>query len=316
MYRENIYDVMNATGEKISTLVIPKNTGLRGYAWKVLKEAGLKLDDAKQVGKNKLKLGDLTLVLKRGEDIPQLVMDYLTRNSEVVLGVTGDDLYDEFRFRVSQNPLKIENTYDWFDENARYFRPTLCFINRTGNAEDVPLEARIAVNAKYEFTSSEYLRNSPLTKGRVFIKTSYSGDVEITVAEGTNDCCIDTVYSGKTLDENGLKVIQKIRFSDLVVISPLKRDESLFGKVMSKEYEQVKTKKEFPTDSYTSKLLADPEKVTRKANEELYELIQAFYGRGDFVGESADVMYAINLMLVSAGYSLNDIAKEMAKRQK
>ena len=73
MYRENIYDVMNATGEKISTLVIPKNTGLRGYAWKVLKEAGLKLDDAKQVGKNKLKLGDLSLVLKRGEDIGKKV---------------------------------------------------------------------------------------------------------------------------------------------------------------------------------------------------------------------------------------------------
>ena len=56
MYRENIYDVMEATGEKISTLVIPKNSGLKGYAWKVLREAGLKLDDTEQVAKNKLRL--------------------------------------------------------------------------------------------------------------------------------------------------------------------------------------------------------------------------------------------------------------------
>jgi len=226
MYRENIYDVMNATGEKISTLVIPKNTGLKGYAWQVLKEAGLKLDDAKQAGRNKLKLGGLTLVLKRGEDIPQLVADYAAIRSEVVLGVTGDDLFDEFKFRVPKNTLQVENTYDWFDENARYFRPTLCFINMTGNVEDVPLESRIAINGKYELTSRAYLRGSPLTQGKKFAETTYSGDIELTVAEGTNDCCIDTVYTRKTLDENGLKVIQKIRFSDLVVISPLKKKKA------------------------------------------------------------------------------------------
>ena len=87
------------------------------------------MDDAKQAGRNKLKLGGLTLVLKRGEDIPQLVADYAAIRSEVVLGVTGDDLFDEFKFRVPKNTLRVDNTYDWFDENARYFRPTLCFIN-------------------------------------------------------------------------------------------------------------------------------------------------------------------------------------------
>jgi len=315
MHQKNIYEVIEETGEKISTLVIPKNSGLKEYAWKVLKQACLDLDGAVEVEKNSLKVGGLTLIQRRGEDIPQVVVDYAIRRGEIVLGITGDDLFDEFCFRVPQNPLKIENTYDWFDEDAKYFRPALCFINRTGDIEDVPLESRIAMNSKYTSTSRDYLRNSSLTQDRSFEETVYNGNVEITVTEETNDCCIDMIYSGDTLKENGLKEMDIIRFSDLVVISALKRDESLFGKVMSKEW-TVMSRKKNPTDSYTSRLLGDPEKVARKGNEEMYELIQAFNGNGDFLEEYADVIYSLNLMLVSAGYSLDDIAKVMAKRQK
>lgn len=229
MYRENVYEIIGSIGENVTTLVVPKNSGLKGYAWKVLKEAGLKLEDAEQMRDNKLKLGDLTLILKRGEDIPQLVMDYATTKGEVVLGLTGNDLFDEFRLRVPQNPLIVENTYDWFDDGsfngdgrgAKFYRPALCFINKTGRIDDVPLEARIALNAKYEFTSRNYITKSPKLKGRNFQEKIYYGDVELTVAEGLNDCCTDTVYSGETIDTYGLKIIEIIRFSDLVLISPL-----------------------------------------------------------------------------------------------
>jgi len=224
MYQENIRDVIEATGENITTLVVPKNTGLKGYAWKVLKEAGLDLDGADEIGRNKLQVGDLTVILKRGEDIPQLVADYATQKGEVVLGVTGDDIFDEYRFGDPETPLKVQNTYDWDDEDAKYRRPALCFINRSGDAEDVPLEARVrvAVNAKYRRTSEDYLAKSPLTRGRNFTVTVYNGDVEITVAEGLNDYGIDTVYSGRTINENNLRVVDVIRFSDLVAISVLK----------------------------------------------------------------------------------------------
>jgi len=221
MYQENIYEVIENTGENVSTLVIPKNTGLKGYAWKVLKQAGLDLNEAVEVVEDTLRVGDLTLIQKRGEDIPQLVVDYATRRGEAVLGITGDDLYDEFRLRFPDNPLRIENTYDWFDPNARYLRPAMCFINRSGSIGDVPLEARIGVNAKYVYTSRDYLTKSPLMQGRDFDVVIYNGGVEMTVADRTTDCAIDTVYSGKTLGKNGLSVVDIVRFSDLVVVSPL-----------------------------------------------------------------------------------------------
>ena len=65
MYRENIYEVMESTKEKVSVWVIPKNTGLKGYAWKTLKEAGLDLDDARVVGDGKLRLRFNLIVKKR-----------------------------------------------------------------------------------------------------------------------------------------------------------------------------------------------------------------------------------------------------------
>ena len=226
MYRENFYDVIKAVGESISTLVIPKNTGLKGYAWKVLKEAGLDLEKAQQLDKSTLKLGDLILWLRRGEDIPQIVVDEFG-NDRVVLGVTGDDLLDEYRLRNPKNTLKVENTYDWYDEEAKFRRPALSFINRTGQIKDVPTEASVAINTKYEYNGRLYLSKSPLLIGRKYELKIYSGDLEDRVAKDAADCCIDTVYSGTTIDtidQNGLRVIEVIRFSDLVVVSPLKKD--------------------------------------------------------------------------------------------
>lgn len=317
MYRENIYEVMESAGEKINTLVVPKNTGLKGYAWKVLKEAGLDLDKASEIGKNKLKAGTLTLLLRRGEDIPQLVQDEFDIGN-LVMGITGDDLFDEYCLRKPQNNLKIENTYDWFDESAKFFRPALCLIGKSGQADNLKPNLRVVVNSKYEYTSRDYLQKSPLLKDKSPKVKVYSGDLEANVAEGKYDCCIDTVYTGDTIKEicaGGLKIIQKIRFSDLVVISALKKNEDLLGSVIKKEYEQVKERLNNPTKSYTSNLLKDEEKIARKINEEVYELIQAFYGRGNFNREAADVVYSLTAMLVKKGIPLDDIAKEMLRRQ-
>src|SRR3989338_8127967 len=165
MYRENIYEIIEGAGEKISALAVPKNNALKGYAWQVLKETGLDLDKSEEIDKNRLKVGGLAVLLRRGEDIPQIVVDEFNRG-RIVLGVTGDDLYDEYRYRNPQNPLKIENTYDWYDEKALFKRPALCLINKSGDVGDLPLEARVAINGKYEYTSRDFIEKSPLFRGK------------------------------------------------------------------------------------------------------------------------------------------------------
>lgn len=316
MYRENIYDVIKQTGENISTIVIPKNNGLKGYAWKVLKEAGLDLEKAEVVGKNELKAGDLAILLRRGEDIPQIVVDEFEKGN-LVLGLTGDDLYDEYRFRNPQSPLRIENTYDWFDEAAKFFRPTLCLINRTGSEDDIPLEARVAVSSKYEYTSRNYLQTSPLFEGKTPSVKVYTGDVESKVKENSSDCCIDTVYSSRTIKKQyKLRIVQKIRFTDLVVISSLKTEESPIGRALNKEYQQIMARKNYPTGSPTSEMLQDAEKLRRKIIEEAYEVTQALSGNGDIAREATDLLYTTMTALVQRGITLDDVAQVIRERQK
>lgn len=228
MYRENIYDVINAVeqreGVKITTLVIPKNSGLKGYAWEVLKEAGLDLDNAERLADTELRIGKLSILLRRGEDIPQIVTDEF-RLGKIVLGVTGDDLFDEYRLRNPQNTLMVENTYDWFDERAKYFRPALCLIGTNPDSNKIPLEARVVINGKYELTGRLNLTKKPELKGSKFLIGVYAGDLEYSVQSGAYDYCIDTVYSSDSIKKRELVEVGKpLRFSDLPVISSLRRN--------------------------------------------------------------------------------------------
>ena len=222
MYRENIYEILKATGEDINILVIPKNTGLKGYGWQVLKEAGLRLDETAPLDKSTLSVDGLTLWLRRGEDIPQIVQNEF-ENGKLVAGFSGDDLFDEYRLKNPRNTLKVENTYDWFDRKAKYLRPALCFMGVYPTADSIPTDAIVAINGKYELTARQELAGNEKLKGRRFFVQVYNGDLEAT-ARSLDSCCIDTVYEGKTSSEFKLReYFDPIRFSDLVVITPLRK---------------------------------------------------------------------------------------------
>ncbi len=232
MYRENIWELIESINKKlepgiegtlegpISTLVIPKNSGLKGYAWKVLLEAGLDVNEAQEIGKNELRIRYLTLLLRRGEDIPQIVADQF-RIKKPVVGLTGDDLFDEYCLTNPSNPLKIENTYDWFDSEAEFLRPALCLLFPV-EKEKQKSAGRVAINPKYEMTSRQYLEKSSFMKDRFYRPFLYAGDLEDSVQRDLNACCIDTVYSGDSRKKSGLEVADILRFSDLVLISPFK----------------------------------------------------------------------------------------------
>ena len=231
MYRENIFEVLKATGEDMKVLVIPKNTGLKGYGWEVLKEAGLRLDEAVPLDKSTLSVDGITLWLRRGEDIPQIVQNEF-KNGKIVAGFTGDDLFDEYRLRNPRNTLKVENTYDWFDKKAKYLRPALCFMGLYPTVDLIPAEAIVAINGKYELTARQELAGNKKLKRRRFFVQVYSGNLEAT-ARSLGACCIDTVYEGKTSSEFKLQeYFDPIRFSDLVVITPLRKESpSLLEKI-------------------------------------------------------------------------------------
>jgi phosphoribosyl-ATP pyrophosphohydrolase len=297
MYRESIDQFIR---EEEARLFVPKNGGLNTYVRGLLGEIGV-IDNRTRMGRK------LSVIQSRGEDIGQRVGESIAAGKRAY-GLTGDDLFDEFLLR-NKTGVAVLNTYDWFDEAAEFNRPALCLLTKDGN---LPREgSRIAVNSKYSRTSARYIKDR-LPGCRV---TEYAGDVEWTVAEGTNDACIEIVYRGDKSPDSaksrtGLKTAEVIRFSDIVLIG--ERQEDLFRQ----EYDRIGRRRESTSGSYTSQLLKDPNRIVKKLGEESAELVQAYATGRNLVGEALDVVYSTMLMLAESKVSWQSIEYELRARWK
>jgi len=67
--------------------------------------------------------------------------------------------------------------------------------------------------------------------------------------------------------------------------------------------------------SYTSKLLNDTNMCISKVNEEISELLEAIENNNNKVHEAADVLYHLFVLLESSGIKIEDVMKELKKRQ-
>lgn len=330
MFRENIFEFVK---EKKATLFIPKNKGLNIYVRGLLPEIGVKPEkDIEKIARDEAGFSSLIqaapedkkypscsleIDLVRGEDIPQLVEDF-TEKGETVYGLTGDDLFDEYLMKKAWNNERSNlialNTYDWFDEAAMYKRPALCLMSRSGNISDLPKEPKIAVNKKYELISNNFIDKVLYALVKLPYIKAYNGGTEGTVTDGINDCCIDIVYSGKSLKENDLKVAEIVRFSDIVLIG---QDQNGFGNAFCEDYRQVIGRKSNPKEgSLTTKLLSDRKERRNKLGVEMMELFSAVESGKNIAGEIADVVYAINLVMAAEGMNPWEVAGEVYKSLK
>ena len=70
-----------------------------------------------------------------------------------------------------------------------------------------------------------------------------------------------------------------------------------------------------PAKSYTNKLLNDKKMNVAKVNEEVKELIAAIQKKNNQVHEAADVLYHLLVLLEGSGIKIEDVMKELKKRQ-
>ena len=70
-----------------------------------------------------------------------------------------------------------------------------------------------------------------------------------------------------------------------------------------------------PEKSYTNKLLNDKKMNVAKVNEEVKELIEAIQKNNNQVHEAADVLYHLLVLLEGSGIKIEDVMKELRKRQ-
>lgn len=336
MYRENA----NRFIEKPAIFCLPKNSGLNDYIRGLLPQIGLNVDWEQLRAEPDVLQGGIAYRLLRGEDIPQFV-DMWCQTGQNAYGLIGDDLFDKYQTRaeaglgriISQGELfagpcagvsaaarrlivpdrptsstiRALNTYDWYDEQALYKRPALALLGR-GEIKDGD---KVAVNQKYLYTSLDYLAaRYPETSLRFSV---FAGGTEEAVKRNLADCCVDIVYSGKSMRESRMEVLDIVRFSDIVLIG---RNPSVLGEAMAADYTRIKERAANPTDSYTSKLLADPKKARDKFAAEAMEVFAALEGAGKLSGEIPDLLYSLNVLMVQREVTPQEIAQAIRERFK
>ena len=296
--------------EERAKLYVPKNTGLNEYVNNLLRVVGV--DENGEFERAGQVAGRLEILSARGEDVPQRVDDCILRG-DVAYGLTGDDLFDEYMLGAHHSPLGVLNTYDWFDPEAQFNRPALCLLSRSGRLPNSATTVSIAVNKKYERTSRRYLLERFGSDDAQFNVVPYAGDTENTVSEGTYDWCVEVVYRGEKSAESamartGLKVAEIVRFSDI----------SLIGKEIAnpweEEYRRISAVAQSPTDSGTSKLLADGNEICKKIGEESAEFVRAFTQEADIPQEYNGVTYALMVAAAKLRVPWEDIEADLKSR--
>tara|TARA_B000000609_G_C23948120_1_gene227316 strand:+ start:248 stop:523 length:276 start_codon:yes stop_codon:yes gene_type:complete len=79
----------------------------------------------------------------------------------------------------------------------------------------------------------------------------------------------------------------------------------------------IRQRKTSPSEkSYTSKLLSDKKLSIEKVKEEVAELIEAIEKNSNKIHEAADVLYHLMVLLETNGVKIEDVMKELKKREK
>lgn len=165
----------------------------------LLKEIGICVEDAKRKFLSKAPNFPVEVLYMRDDDIPGIVS-----NGTASLGIVGMNEIEEKAY-----PVKVEKKLGFGGCRISLAIPK-------SEAYDGPQwfnGKRIATS--YPGILSKYLKDNGI-EAKIEVIT---GSVEIAPAAGISDAIFDIVSSGSTLISNGLKEVEKVFYSEAVLIS-------------------------------------------------------------------------------------------------
>ncbi|MDP2925655.1 MAG: phosphoribosyl-ATP diphosphatase [Nanoarchaeota archaeon] len=243
----------------------------------------------------------------RGEDVPEFIEKFLNIGANAV-GITGEDLFEEYKLRKTKTSLDVIKRLVWYNENFIYKKPTLCLLgDKDKSKESIPRNPRICINSKYKLLSEKFLKYKNIDYTPIYA----NGSTEKYYTYGIADLVIDIVCTGKSIEESGLKVYDKIFESDIIIIGRTINDFKL-----NDLYDKIIKRIQNPDDnSYTQKLIKNPDLLKRKLIEEAAEVITAKNNQ-ELIWESADLLYFLFVIIAKEGVTIEDIEKENKRRNK
>ena len=88
-------------------------------------------------------------------------------------------------------------------------------------------------------------------------------------------------------------------------------------KILEELISVIRQRRGLPSEkSYTSKLLSNQKLSIEKVKEEVAELIEAIEKNSNKVHEAADVIYHLMVLLEANDIKIEDVMKELKKREK
>jgi len=184
-------------------ILAPKNSGLKKYK-------KIALSNMKNVDSSKI-------ITARGEDIPLLLQQYLSKGRKAI-GLTGEDLFLDFSVSKKGKKINILKTIEWKDSLAMFSKPTLCLLGSNKvNLINLPKDLTIYISSKYKNIANKYLKKFE-KNGFRFNKIYITGCVETNIVQGLADLVIDIVYTGGSIKESNLQILEKIMESNFVII--------------------------------------------------------------------------------------------------
>ena len=88
-------------------------------------------------------------------------------------------------------------------------------------------------------------------------------------------------------------------------------------KILEELISVIRQRRGSPSEkSYTSKLLSNQKLSIEKVKEEVAELIEAIEKNSNKIHEAADVLYHLMVLLEANGVKIEDVMKELKKREK
>ena len=167
----------------------------------------------------------------RGEDVP-LVVSEIAKTGDEAVGITGEDLFAEFKLKDKDSKLEVIEKINWDDKEFIFRKPTLCLLGpKEKKFEDLSKKIKICINSKYKNIAEGFCKSYFEEKGYFLEKIYAKGATEEFFSAGVADLIIDIVCSGKSAEEAGLRVYEKIFASDIVVIMMKDSEEDFIEKL-------------------------------------------------------------------------------------
>lgn len=170
--------------------MLPKNSGLGKYR-----------ENLEQLPNKK--------IIVRAEDVP-IFIDKLGEKGINCIGLTGEDLFSEYKLNNINSKTKVIQKIPWEDETALFNKPAICLLGK--KPLDKISNSTVAINKKYSKIAENFLTNFSCEK------IYFNGCTETAAETNLADYVIDIVYSGSSAKEAGLVVLENIFSSDVVVV--------------------------------------------------------------------------------------------------